>query len=89
LGGDRTVEGRSEPATPGISGRVGRVVWGSRETTGDPTGTHRRSLAVARELFAPVLADLARLVEEDLPAIEAELEAAGAPWTPGRVPQLR
>ncbi|MFO7608373.1 MAG: glycosyl hydrolase [Candidatus Krumholzibacteriia bacterium] len=89
LGGDRTVEGRSEPATPGISERVGRVVWGSRETTGDPTGTHRRSLAVARELFAPVLADLARLVEEDLPAIEAELEAAGAPWTPGRVPQLR
>jgi hypothetical protein len=25
-------------------------------------------------------------VEVDLKAIEAKLEAAGAPWTPGRVP---
>ncbi|MCZ6726997.1 MAG: hypothetical protein O7A98_06525 [Acidobacteria bacterium] len=31
-----------------------------------------------------VTADIKTLLETDLPDFEAELEAAGAPWTPGR-----
>jgi photosystem II stability/assembly factor-like uncharacterized protein len=89
LRGDSTIESRSEPVTPGIADRVSRVLWGSREITSDPTDTQRRSLAIAREQFGPVLADLQRILDQDLPALEAEFEAAGAPWTPGRTPQLR
>ena len=37
--------------------------------------------------FAPLLAELRKLVTEDLAALEEKLEAAGAPWTPGRLPQ--
>jgi len=33
------------------------------------------------------LALLKKLVEVDLPAFEKQLEAAGAPLTPGRLPQ--
>ncbi len=89
LRGDRTVSDRSEPTTPGISARVSRVLWGSREITSDPTATQRRSLAIAREQFKPLLADLEQLAGRDLPALETRLEEAGAPWTPGRVPRLR
>ena len=87
--GDRTVSSRSEPVTPGISSRVGRVLWGSREITGDPTQTQRDNLALAGKLFKPMLADLTSLVTTDLTGLEDRLEAAGAPWTPGRVPVLR
>jgi hypothetical protein len=37
--------------------------------------------------FKPVLTRLKKLVEVDLPAFEKTLEAAGAPLTPGRLPQ--
>jgi hypothetical protein len=30
------------------------------------------------------LPEIRQLVEEDLTALEAKLDAAGAPWTPGR-----
>ena len=43
-------------------------------------------LFVLVALFAPVLAGLRDLVEQTLEPLEAEMEAAGAPWTPGRMP---
>jgi hypothetical protein len=41
---------------------------------------------VAAQEFAPVLEKLRVLVETDLKALESKAEAAGAPWTQGRVP---
>ena len=87
LWGDSTLAGRNEPTPPSIAGRVQRIVGAQWESTSAPTGTNRESYAHAASLFAPVLAELTRLVETDLEALESELEAAGAPWTPGRVPR--
>ena len=39
---------------------------------------------IAQEEFAELDATLTQLLETDLPALEAELDAAGVPWTPGR-----
>ncbi len=39
---------------------------------------------IAELEFTPVLARLQSLIESSLPAFEADIEAAGAPWTPGR-----
>ncbi|MCP4571177.1 MAG: glycosyl hydrolase [bacterium] len=86
MNGDRTVSRRNEPVTPGIGSRVGRVNYGSRSITTDATQTQRNNLALAGELFAPVLADLTALITTDLPALENRFDAAGAPHTPGRVP---
>jgi hypothetical protein len=44
---------------------------------------------IAGEAFAVELARLRALAEEKLPALERDLERAGAPWTPGRVPDWR
>jgi hypothetical protein len=41
---------------------------------------------VAAQDFERVLANLRTLVEVDLARLEKEMEAAGAPWTPGRIP---
>ncbi|MFO7654496.1 MAG: glycosyl hydrolase [Candidatus Krumholzibacteriia bacterium] len=89
LEGDPTVSRREEPTPPGVGDRVGRVIYGLRNTTMAPTQTMRDNLKVARDEFRPALAALRRLVEEELPAFERELDELGAPHTPGRLPTLQ
>ncbi len=84
LSGDR-VRGRlNEPSEPSIRGRVSRIVSGHWNTRQRPTATQRRSLEVAAAAFAELSPELRALLDAEIPGLEAELEAAGAPWTPGR-----
>ncbi|MBU8871271.1 MAG: hypothetical protein KOO60_10455 [Gemmatimonadales bacterium] len=86
LNGDRTVSRRSEPTSPGISGRISRVMWGTRDITSDPTRTQQDNLALCGRLFGPVLEELRSIVDVSIANLEHRLEAAGAPYTPGRIP---
>jgi len=87
LTGDSTISGRHEPTSPSIHSRVQRIVYGQWASTSAPTTTNRDAYRFAAESFQPVLSDLRRLIEVDLRELESALEAAGAPWTPGRVPR--
>ena len=82
--GDPTRPRRSEPAPPGILSRVQTVVRGHWSTTHGPTNSHRKSYEIAADEFAEILGSLRKLVEKDIVALGNKLEAAGAPWTPGR-----
>ena len=84
LNGSRTLSSRSEPDMPGIVGRVNGVVFGHWGTLHGPTQTHRQQYQIAAGAFGAVHAGLTQLIETDLPALEARLEAAGVPWTTGR-----
>jgi hypothetical protein len=83
--GDPTKAGRNVFTPPSISDRVDRIVSGLWTTTQGPTQTQRDTYGWAGEAFAGELDRLNSLITE-LEAFEAELETAGAPWTPGRVP---
>ena len=85
LTGDSTVARRSEPISPSIRNRVGRALGYSLTTTSAPTTTQRRQIEIASQEFGPVLDGLRSLVS-DLESLESDMEAAGAPWTPGRIP---
>jgi photosystem II stability/assembly factor-like uncharacterized protein len=85
LTGDRTISRRSEPTRASIASRAGRSTAGWTSSAA-PTATHRRQYEIAAEAFSPVLEALRELVETDLAVLEAEMEAEGAPWTPGRIP---
>jgi hypothetical protein len=88
--GDPTKPRRNEPAMPGILSRLQTVVYGHWSTTYGPTSSHRRSYEIAAEEYSAVLGDLKQLVEQDLVELGRKLEAAGAPWTPGRsIPEWR
>ncbi len=76
---------RREPTPPAILDRVLQVVYGHWTSSSAPTATERRGYEIAAEAFAPALNAL-RAVDADLTALESEMEAAGAPWTPGRMP---
>ncbi len=83
LSGDLIRGQLNESSAPSIRGRVGRVTrhWNTRQT---PTATHRRNLEIARDDFGDLSRELSALIENDLSRLESDLEAAGAPWTPGR-----
>ena len=85
LRGDRSKARRSEAVDPSLEDRVNRVVEGQLSTTQPPTGTSRDGYRWASDAFAKTLDDL-RAVDARLGALENALEAAGAPWTPGRFP---
>ena len=84
LSRDRTALDRAEFAPPSIVDRIGRIARAGFTSTSAPTATHRASRAVASDQLAGVSEALRALVEDELAALEAELEAAGVPWTPGR-----
>ncbi len=89
LSGDEVVSKHQEPVAPSIVGRVQRVVESQWSSTSAPTGTQRRAYEIASQGFVTVLEKLRTLVETDLKGLEAKAEAAGAPWTPGRVPEWK
>lgn len=76
----------SEIPPPSISSRIGNVAQTIRLSTIKPTNTQIEQYNLSDAEFKPILARLKKLVEVDIPAFEKQLEAAGAPLTPGRLP---
>jgi len=87
LRGDVDVARRNEPVPSSISDRVNSIMDGERFSLAKPTQSHLDSYNIAGAEFAGQLAKLRTLVEVDLTKLEKDMEAAGAPWTPGRVPE--
>ncbi len=87
LRGDQALARRNEPVPPAINDRVMNIMSGERFALAHPTKTHWDDYAIASEEFKQELARLQALVNLDLENLEKQMEAAGAPWTPGRVPE--
>ncbi len=83
LQGKQSLSELNEPQGPTISQRLFVAMIGTGRSTYGPTPTHERSLEIAEQQFDEVRADLNRLVEQRIPALEDALFDAGAPWTPG------
>ncbi len=86
LTGDSSVSARYEPTPPSIQARLEHVVSGLWTTSSAPTTTQRRGYEIVAQAFPAVLAEIRALAVDDLPQLESGMEAAGAPWTPGRIP---
>jgi photosystem II stability/assembly factor-like uncharacterized protein len=88
LEGDSVMSRRNEPVPLAIANRVEAIVNAQWSSTSAPTGTSQQAYEAAATAFAGELEKLRTLVEGDLDALEAAAEAAGAPWTPGRLPKF-
>ena len=89
LNGDQALRQRNFNLPPSINERVGSVVGAQRMSTARPTQTQIDQYTYAAAEFEGVLSQLRQLIEVDLQALEKRMEAAGAPWTPGRVPEWK
>jgi len=88
LSGDKTRENRNVFTPPSIAERVDRVVQSQWDTTSAPTQTMKNGYEWAADAFAIQLGRL-KAFAADLEAFEDQLESAGAPWTPGRLPNWK
>ena len=87
LGGDNTKARYSEPTPPSLLDRLSDAtdgIWYS--TLEDATNTQKHQYDVVAAQFGAILARLRQFINVDLARLEAAAEAAGAPWTPGRIP---
>jgi hypothetical protein len=87
LSGDKEMQKRNEPVTSSINDRIEAIMEGERFSLAKPTQSHIDDYNIAAAEFSAQLGKLHTLVEVDLAKLEKDMEAAGAPWTPGRVPE--
>ncbi len=83
LNGDPIKSALNESTAPSIRSRVGQVAYAHWETTQPPTETQKRNIEIASVDFKTFQEEL-RSYLMILERFEADLEAAGAPYTPNR-----
>ncbi len=74
------------PAQVPLNDRLGNITYTHMGSTSGITTTEKQGFEILKEEFPPVLSALKRIVETEVPALEAELNKINAPWTPGRMP---
>ncbi|MEM9837863.1 MAG: glycosyl hydrolase [Pseudomonadota bacterium] len=72
-----------ERTQPTISGRFYTAMYGVSGSTYGPTETHKKLVQWAEEGLDEAVREINTLRDKELPAFEAELMAAGAPWVAG------
>jgi hypothetical protein len=77
------------PAHFPIQNRVEELIGIQVSTTSKPGRNQIDSYGIAREELAPLVEKLKALTTVDVPALEKELDKRGAPWTPGRVLDIK
>jgi multidrug efflux pump subunit AcrA (membrane-fusion protein) len=87
--GDSALRQRNMNLPPSISERIGDIAGSQRMSTDPPTRTQVDQYAAAAQDFETALNQLRQLIEGDLAKLEKQMEAAGAPWTPGRIPEWK
>ena len=83
IAGVESREMANDPGPVTVERRLGVAFLGNFLSTYGPTPMHERQVEIAREEYAEIKAELEGLVDE-LAQLEADLDAAGVPWTPGR-----
>ena len=83
LYGDPIRQKFNEATAPSIQSRVGGVAYGHWETRQSPTENQKRSIEIAETDFEKFSGEFVSYFKE-METVEAALEAAGAPYTPGR-----
>lgn len=83
LNGNLIKSSLNESTAPSIRSRVGQVAYAHWETTQPPTETQKRNIKIAGVDFIKFQEELRSYLMK-LESLEADLEAAGAPYTPNR-----
>jgi hypothetical protein len=86
LRGDRALRARNDNTPTAIVERAQSIVDDGWASTSAPTQIQKEAYVIASEQLTEQLAALRRLIDGDLRTLESAMEAAGAPWTPGRLP---
>ncbi len=87
LRGNETLRALSVNTQVSVSDRVETILGNESMSTAPPPQTDIDSYKVASEEFARQLVRLRELIQVDLKELENRMRGAGAPWTPGTLPE--
>jgi photosystem II stability/assembly factor-like uncharacterized protein len=76
------------PEPVSLNHRMGAILAGTWSSTSSPTQTMRDNYNIVREALPEILNQL-RQIDTDIKLAKIQLEELKAPWTPGRLPELR
>jgi hypothetical protein len=88
LNGDPTLTRRQEPTAPSLLGRLNVLTQATRSINA-PTATQQRQYDIVAGEYTKIQTRLRAIVDTDLKRVETTAEAAGVPWTTGRLPEWR
>jgi hypothetical protein len=88
LSGDPTLGRRQEPTPPSLLGRL-QVLTQTTRSLDAPTATQQHQYDIVAGEFARISTRLHAIVDTDLKRVESSADAAGVPWTSGRMPEWR
>ena len=89
LAGNDQRDNYGDPGPVSVLGRLGVVGIGTGMSTYGPTAMHKRQFEIAREAFGELHSAFEAILGDEMPALEAALDAAGVPWSGGRaIPAL-
>jgi len=74
------------PAPVPINERFGAITSAHWRSTAAVTQTARDQFSILEEEMPLIIAELRSIYEDDFVPLQMELDAIGAPWTPGRFP---
>ncbi len=83
MNGDPLKQEVGEPTAPTPRSRM-YIGFRALNTTYGPTAMHLETVAIGKQQLQDIKAELAAVIEETLPALEADLMKAGAPWIEGQ-----
>lgn len=83
LSGDGIASQLDQDMPPTVSFRISMLEGEQLNTTSTPTASHRKSYEITVKQLTPILEQLDTIVTQDLVQLQKQLEAAGAPYTPG------
>lgn len=89
LRGDTIWRSHNEGVPASIAEHAQAAAAPVRGTTGHPTKTAAEQYQIASDGLALEIPKLRRLLDVDIKALEKQLDAAGAPPTPGRLPDWK
>jgi len=89
LFGDQVADQLDIDRLPSINNRLFNAIFAGNRTTSEPTTTMKNQIEWAGEAYEKLNGELKQVIETDIPAIEKKLEDAGAPYTPGRLPNWK
>jgi hypothetical protein len=89
LSGDRIWRSHNEGTAASIAEHIQAAGGPTRGTTGHPTKTAIEQYQLGSDMLAAEIPKLKKLIEVDIKNLEKQLDAAGAPPTPGRLPDWK
>ncbi len=77
-----------QPAPMAVIPRLNRIIYVHNQSTSALTSKQKDGYRIIRKKVEPMIADLRRISQREIPEIETLLDARHVPYTPGRLPDF-